>query len=292
MGNIFTIPFFKRKPKRLETLGIGTHSTEPEALGLIDAISTTHVRHTLYWHEWDNFRYREVWREGYERFRNSGKRMLVVVHGHTDKTGDEAILAYADFITDRAYEFPNVDAWQIWNEVDIPVFTKLFYQDPGLYGKQLRIVYPRLKQASPWADVVTSGFATGGAELSNFVSLIGRHGYDAAAMHCYGWPLEGVIEDKNRIIRRHMPHVPVWCTEFGMERKVLPDWWLQQNPDPKWEEEQAAMWKQAVAAFGRCQVQRAYGYQLQTEEPGETHGIFRPDGTKRPAADYVASFNK
>jgi hypothetical protein len=87
---------------------------------------------------------------------------------------------------------------------------------------------------------------------------------------------------------RHHDRRPLWNTEFGQERAVIPD--HQQLTDAQTESEQLRAWRSVVEANARQHLyDRMYGYVL-AEGQDLGFGLVRQDGSVRPAYVWLRSW--
>jgi len=225
-------------------LGINAHILTDEYIRHVRALGLRHVRTTLLWPLWrENFQaYRTAWDELVDRSSDAGLRLLVVAHNWP---ADRPVVAagvdremmdrFGDFMADQARRYPGVEAWQLWNEQDLWVQAP-FGAGRGIpmqrrgenYAEQLRIAYPRIKQANRRAIVVSGGTAE--HPSSGFLTgmMQGEAACDAVAIHAYG-PWE---QARERIVtaRRIVGERPLWVTECGSrthevtETRQMADW--------------------------------------------------------------------
>lgn len=124
----------------------------------------------------------------------------------------------------------NVSNYQIWNEVNLPLFFGGSV-DAARYTSLLKSAYTAVKAAQPGATVISAGLARSVgpySPLSYYTAMYnnGVQGYfDAAAMHPYVFPggittnPENVISDtvglRNLMIARGDGAKKIWFTEIG-----------------------------------------------------------------------------
>jgi hypothetical protein len=286
-------------------VGLTVHRLDHGSVAHLVDLGIRDFRYTLYWSLWDDPRYRDEWKRGLDRAVTAGLEPLVVVH--QAPFGDfqsrrQVYRAFAEFVADRAVEFPAVTAWQLWNEMDV-TFTDVFgaghpevslRQRGKLYAEMLELAYPAIKQANPRTLVVTGGIAS--AIAGGFLEGLydGRARYDVLAIHTYGFPLaEPFIERGQavrRIMRSHGDHRPLWNTEFGLERAVIPsDWSLVAR---QVDSVQLDGWRTSIERNTRERIyQRSYGYVL-SEGKDLGFDLIRADGSLRPVYLWLKSWTR
>lgn len=201
--------------------------------------------------------------------------------------------AYAAYAANLARRYPQIEAWEVWNEPNTAFFWRPAV-DVESYVHLLKEVYRALKGANPRAKVLIGGLSPGddnpdSVSAPDFLSLIYRYGgrefFDAVAYHAYG---EGAIEDwlpaalakiRNVMATSGDGAMPLWITEIGC---------YTEGPGAIDEEGQAKYLLQARAALEKAgSVERAYWYTLRdadkSNDPEKNYGLFRADGTPKPA---------
>jgi hypothetical protein len=281
-------------------LGIVVHHLDQQTVAQVLDLGLRHIRYTLYWSLWDNPLYRKEWQEGLQRALQAGLDPLIVVHQppfgdfHSRET---VYRAFARFMQARAAEFPEVRAWQLWNEMDI-AFTDVFgagrpeismRQRGRLYAEMLRLAYPAIKRGNPRALVVTGGIAS--AIDGGFLDgMYEEHApYDVLAIHTYGFPLLKPFDSRGsaawRLMEAHGDNRPLWNTEFGLEPAVIPDSWRLSRGQI--DSVQLEAWRTSIEGNERWRTyDRIYGYVL---ADGKDLGfnLIRLDGSPRPAYQWL-----
>jgi hypothetical protein len=284
-------------------VGIGLHLLDPVSIARVQDLGVRRIRYTLYWSLWQNVEYRREWERDIHRALQAGLDPLVVVHqapfgGFQQRR--EVYREFAGFMAERAREFPGIRAWQLWNEMDV-TFTDVFgagrpevslRQRGHLYAEMLRLAYPAIKRANPKAVVVVGGIAS--AVESGFLQgLYDEHAmYDVLAIHTYGFPLVLPFQERGlatrRLMRSHRDTRPLWNTEFGLERAVIPD--HQQLTPAQTDSVQLAAWSSVVQANARNRYyDRIYGYVL-AEGTDLGFGLVRLDGSARPVYRWLKTW--
>lgn len=263
-------------------VGLGTHSLEEPDLAQLRQLGVTRLRYTLYWHLWDGDEAYQV--HTLERIRvacDMGFKLLVVVHGTPHDLGPEdACIQYPALMGSLAAVFPKVEAWQLLNEQ--PLY-------PGQNGARWAAVhhqaYQAIKNHAPQAKVVSLGFSMEQLqEPFGRAFLAALPGMDALGLHVYGFRTAARMRESLAIATTKAGK-PVWVTEYGLSRDMLPV-----HLRDRWEDHQKAELSEATLAA--TAAQRVYIYQYMTDEVGthgtvEHHGIVRPGYTHRPAALWL-----
>jgi hypothetical protein len=284
-------------------VGIGVHQMDAQSVREVRTLGIRHIRYTLYWSLWQDPQYRRKWEEDLGRGLSAGLVPLVVVHSAPFGNflqRDSVYRAFSRFMAARASQFPQVPAWQLWNEMDV-AFTDVFgagHHDVSLrergrlYGEMLRLAYPAIKHANPRAQVVVGGIASD--IEAGFLDGLYDSGaeYDVLAIHTYGFPLllqfQHRGQETRRIMAEHHDRRPLWNTEFGLERAVIPD--HQRLTDAQTDSEQLRAWQSVVEANSRERLyDRMYGYVL-AEGQDLGFGLIRQDGSVRPAYLWLRSW--
>ena len=221
--------------------------------------------------------------------------------------------AFGRAMGEIAKRVPSVDAWELWNEED----TDRFFAggaDPAKYAAMVKSAYPAIKAAQP-ADLVITGATTG--NNYQFIEALYDHGlkghFDAIATHTdtaclVDGPNREYREPDGRLGRyifssyREVYEVmkahgdgdkQIWMTELG---------WATHSTDPTsckvgafagqkaagvTEAQQAEFLTQAYRCLASDPyVGVAFWFGMQDvpgREPGG-HGLFRRDGSAKPAA--------
>jgi hypothetical protein len=210
---------------------------------------------------------------------------------------NEVYQAFADFMAERVMQFPEVRAWQLWNEMDV-TFTDVFgagHQEISLrqrgryYADMLQLSYPAIKRANPKTLVVVGGIASDieGGFLSGLYDKGAQ--FDVLSIHTYGYPLILSFQQRGRAARRMMESQgdrrPLWNTEFGLERAVVPGY--QHLTPTQADSIHLGAWRAVLEANLRDRLyDRIYGYVL-AEWTDLGFGLVRPDGSTRPAYGWL-----
>ncbi len=287
-------------------VGAGSHSLDTRSLRELRDLNVSTIRTTLYWNLWEgSTEYRQAQSEEIDRALREGFDLLIVVHGQPGRFAfsnhSEAFEAYAALMESLARRFPGVQAWQLWNEMDVPVFTDLFGARDGvradrrgrLYGEMLALAYPAIKGANPSALVVTGGLA--GPMDDGFLRglLQSRAPFDALAIHAYGFPVQIAVERRAPVARALLDEhgrtgTPLWLTEFGMEEAVIA---------PGFERSSEAIdgfhlesWRDPIRWNAQTGIfERMYGHVLR-QDGDRSFDLIRANGTLRPAATWLREY--
>jgi hypothetical protein len=266
-------------------VGLNSHLLTPEAVAQLRDLGVRHVRTTLLWPLWSHPSYPVSFAENIDRAHRAGLRLLIVVHNWP---GDSPVFSspvsertwrrFGQFVAARAAQFPQVEAWQLWNEQDLWVQAPFGASDrrPMVergrhYARHLEIAYPLIKRANSRTLVVSggtadhprSGFLTGMVESRPPVDAIGIHAYGA-------WPeARERIEAARSIVAGH---APLWVTEAGQ--------------DHAHDAAHLAAWRSVIEGNARERLAaRIYPYALMATGGEEGHGLLRPQGGT-PRATY------
>jgi hypothetical protein len=209
--------------------------------------------------------------------------------------------AFAAYAADLARRYPQIEAWEVWNEPNTSFFWRPVVKADG-YTTLLKKTYAAVKAANPNAKVILGGLSPGNSPeqmdavpAADFLTRIyqncGGAFFDAVAYHAYG---VGGIEDwlphELGVIREVMVAYgdaakPVWITEMGD---------YTSGPGTRSEEWQARLLRQARTILPRFSyVDRVYWYTLRdagvSADPEMHYGLFRADGSAKPAVQAFAS---
>jgi hypothetical protein len=310
MNRIFLIlallagtPFTERAAAQAPVVGVGAHQLDARSVAQLRNLGVRRVRHTLYWKRWESEpRYRRDEAEAIRAATRAGFELLVVVHQQPARFGYRnrtvAYSAYAEFMGVLARAFPDVEAWELWNEMDVPGFTDVFGAGTGAslrqigrnYGEMLRLAYPAIKRANPRAIVVTGGMASDPEDGFLQGLLDSGAPWDALGIHAYGLPVWSAVKGRAERAREILAgdHRPLWCTEFGMEEAVIPRAWPRTKADvDQWH---LASWRDPIVGNEDLHLYaRMYGHVL-TQGGDRSYDLIRRDGSLRPAAVWLRGY--
>jgi hypothetical protein len=296
-------PHLKLEADRAAEIGIAVQRLDQRSIAQVADLGLRHIRYTLYWSLWSQANYRRDWERSLQLALQAGLDPLVVVH--QSPAGDFSsrnmvYRSFAEFMEARAAEFPRVRAWQLWNEMDVG-FTDLFgagrsgismRQRGHYYAEMLKLAYPAIKRGNPKALVVTGGLASAidGGFLEGMYDQ--QAPYDVLAIHTYGFPLALPFQSRGRTAWRirqdHADQRPMWNTEFGLERAVIPGNW--RLTPAQIDSAQLEAWRTSVEGNARDHLyDRIYGYVL-AEGKDLGFDLIRVDGSPRPAYLWLRSW--
>lgn len=195
-----------------------------------------------------------------------------------------------------------VHHWIVWNEPEI---------EPGVYGHEfsgttadyfqlLKVAYLVAKEEDPRSVIHLAGWSYwhDPAWLGNFLRVAtadpdaaaNNHYFDVVTLHIYFRveTVEELVNETWAIQERYGLRKPIWINETNASPNLDPLWPVTRPNFQVDLEQQAWYLVQAHAlAFG-AQTARVGVYKLLDillPEGGESFGILRPDGSRRPAFD-------
>jgi hypothetical protein len=207
--------------------------------------------------------------------------------------------AFAEYAASLARRYPQIHAWEIWNEPNISFFWRPAV-DAKAFTALLQKTYRALKTANPKAKVILGGLSPGAVELDAvpapaFLSLIYQAGggafFDAVAYHAYGegaleyW-LTGALQGIRYVMAANGDIAkPVWITEMGC---------YTHGPGSVSEAWQAEYLLQARSFLANVPfIERVYWYTLRdannSGDPEKNYGLFHADGSPKPAVKAFAA---
>ncbi len=200
---------------------------------------------------------------------------------------------YAATLGYLAGRFPQVSAWEVWNEENT---SRYWHGTARRYVGLLQASYRAVKQANPAALVVFGGTEHNDAEWVRACYRAGARGYfDVLATHPYprnrssgnlGSVLGSVSSVRRVMLAYGDSRTPVWFTEFGWSRSAV---------EPG---EQARLLRGALAyiASELPYVRAAFWYQAKNEYAGADQwlrgtSLLSATGTATPALLALAAWN-
>ena len=127
-----------------------------------------------------------------------------------------------------------INAWQIWNEPNLPKYLPKQMRTPRTYGKLLKLSHKTIKKADPKSKTVLAGLAgystirkhpspgslTPWKYMKKLYKVKGIKGaFDAAAIDPYGPKINIVREligrTRKQMVKHHDRKTPMWITELG-----------------------------------------------------------------------------
>lgn len=158
---------------------------------------------------------------------------------------------FANMMTHLVQRYPSVNAWQVWNEPNLPAFWRPS-EDPQGYGRLLMSTVNQVRQVNPDVQLVMAGMAyysqmpvKGGLMLEALGKLGVAQLNATAAYHPYTHYPEGNERNKHDFLVHSQQlnnlissaNLPIWATEWG--------WSSYQGP----EEHQAIIGEHGQADF-------------------------------------------
>ena len=220
---------------------------------------------------------------------------------------------FATFAGTVAARYPQVLDWEIWNEPNTAYFWRPF-PDPARYVELLQRSYAAIKAANPEAVVVLGGLSPGSGNgqvntmsAASFLEAVYQNGgksyFDAVGFHPYndGVSPDSYLSDYLNSVHDVMAQYgdqnkPLWVTEIG--------WYVGTETNALSEAQQADYLTRAFTILRNFEfVDRVYWYNLKdySNTPSPViapsacgpagggnpvdYGLFRFDGSSRPAAD-------
>lgn len=156
----------------------------------------------------------------------------------------------AGFAAEAANRYEGrIDAWEIWNEPNLPQFMGYVDDKAVQYAGMLKAAYPAIKAANPRATVIAAGLSplSGPDSPPGFLEQMYAAGakgfFDAAAAHPYVFP-GGLAADSNNgwsdVLRMHDMMVgsgdggkKIWLTEMGASTSDVPGDGVSQQEQAK-----------------------------------------------------------
>jgi polysaccharide biosynthesis protein PslG len=198
-----------------------------------------------------------------------------------------------------------VSAYEIWNEPNGAAFFAPA-PDPAGYTELLKTAYPAIKAADPSAVVVAAGlgsvmdFSTILMNPVRFVSTMYASGakdfFDALAFHPYQYttkftdsvhpaaPINQLSGMRQLMLDNGDAHKKIWATEYGE-----PSSEVGEAAQAEFLADMLGKWRDLPYA-GPVYVYTMRDRNSQSREPDDTLGIFRSDGTAKPAERVVTSY--
>jgi hypothetical protein len=225
-----------------------------------------------------------------------GKNLQAVIN-YPPKDTDE----YAAYAGDLARRYPQIQAWEVWNEPNTSFFWRPAVNAKG-YTHMLEKTYRALKAANPNAKVILGGLSPGHREdgmdavpAADFLNRVYESGggafFDAVAYHAYGegapkdWLADALLGIRDVMDAHGDIAKPVWITEMGCYTHGL---------GAVTEAWQANYLRDSRIVLARIpSVERVYWYTLrdanQSADPEKNYGLFRANGTPKPAVQDFAA---
>jgi hypothetical protein len=134
---------------------------------------------------------------------------------------------YGDFVAAALERYPDIPAWEIWNEPNLAFFWRP-RPDVGGFVALLRAADEARKRVGSQAKLVSGGLSSTGEDPFRWFDEMARLGafahVDGFALHPYGKTRSPdhrkafflkVPEFRRRLVRLGLPDVGIWLTEYG-----------------------------------------------------------------------------
>lgn len=217
----------------------------------------------------------------------------------------EALEGYAKYAEALIQRFGrDVSLYEVWNEYDIGIGMPEQFDEGGSpedYVRMLKYVYPRVKQAAPWATVVGGAPTPGGVRrgwLEKIIELGALEHCDLLSIHTYNYSAgpsgrtpeswHTWMKEVQAMLRSHRggEMVPLLVTEMGWPTHVGP-----RGTHP--ELSASYLGRLYLLARSLPYLRGIWWYDYQDdgwdrEENEHNFGIVRPDLTPKPAYHVMA----
>lgn len=206
---------------------------------------------------------------------------------------------FASSFAHLASRYPQVSAWQVWNEQNIPPFWQPA-EDPVQYRNLLETSLQQLSTTAPHATQVIGGHAyysqmpiRGGLMLEALMHLGSLKPDRVTAYHPYSHAPEGDIPDSGDFLLnagalnhhlRQSGSGPIWATEFGWSSYAGP---VEMQPIIG-ELGQADYMLRRLALMSAMDFDKVFLFTLSDLDARATprdrgYGLLRLDGSEKPA---------
>lgn len=198
-----------------------------------------------------------------------------------------------------------VSAYEIWNEPNGAAFFAPT-PDPAAYTALLKAAYPSIKSADPAAVVIAAGlgsvvdyttiamdpvkFVSGmyAAGAKNFLDALAFHPYQYTMKFSETWhpdaPLNQLMGIRQLMLANGDDEKKIWATEYGE-----PSSEVGEQAQAEYLDDMLGKWRTLPYA-GPVYVYTMRDRNSQSAIADDTLGIFRSDGTPKPAEDVVTSY--
>lgn len=196
-----------------------------------------------------------------------------------------------------------ISAYEIWNEPNASFFYKP-NPDPAGYTQLLKSAYPAIKTADPTAIVVTGGlgaivdhgamavdavkFVKGmyAAGAADYFDALGYHPYQYTMMFSDGdyhpdSPTNQLANIRQVMLDNEDRNKKIWATEYGEPSSIAGE-----TAQATFLADMLKNWKRLPYA-GPVYVYTVRDRNSSSAESVDTLGLFRSDGTPKPALDAV-----
>jgi len=139
---------------------------------------------------------------------------------------------FEDFLTAAMERYPDIPAWEIWNEPNLVVFSQPTV-DPGKFVELLAAAHRAKERAGSHAAIVSGGLLsslvdTGGffedmikLHAFDYVDGFGIHPYSTQAPDKPGSSFLKLPYFRDRLVQIGKPNVGIWVTEYGASTSAV-----------------------------------------------------------------------
>jgi hypothetical protein len=133
---------------------------------------------------------------------------------------------FEDFLTAALKRYPDIPAWEIWNEPNVPSFSQPTV-DPQKFVELLQAAHNAKERAGSSAQIISGGLLwSGGATMAFFEQMVALHAFDYVdgfGIHPYSTQPPDVAGSgflelpafHDRLEQIGHSNVGVWVTEYG-----------------------------------------------------------------------------
>ena len=204
---------------------------------------------------------------------------------------------FEDFMTAAIERYPDIPAWEIWNEPNLIAFSQPVV-DPAKFVDLLAAAHRAKLRAESGTTIISGGLLSTGSDAKQFFEqMIKLHAFDYVdgfAIHPYGpaapdalySPFLGLPYFHDRLVQIGKPNVGIWLTEYGASTSAV---YSEYGP-PMDGTEQASRLRSAFAIATRWPwVKDLIWYEFQDlcTDPNDVmcnFGVVREDMSPKPAA--------
>jgi hypothetical protein len=208
---------------------------------------------------------------------------------------------YEDFMVAALQRYPDIPAWEIWNEPNLADFSQPAV-DPAKFVDLLAAAHRAKERAGSSAQIISGGLSSTGVDATQFfedmirlhafdyVDGFGIHPYSPDAPDNPGSFFLGLPRFHDRLVQIGKSSVGVWITEYGAATSTR----ASPNGPPYGDQEQAARLRSAFAIAARWPwVQNLTWYEFQDlcDDPANftcNFGLLREDMSPKPASVALA----
>jgi polysaccharide biosynthesis protein PslG len=209
---------------------------------------------------------------------------------------------FEDFMVTALKRYPDIPAWEIWNEPNLPAFSEPNV-DVGKFVELLAAAHNAKERAGSSTQIVSGGLSSGGVDVMQyFEDMIRLHAFDYVdgfGIHPYSFVAPDspeafylrVPKFHDRLVQIGRPNVGIWITEYGAPTSTH----FNEYGPPIGDAEQAARLNSAFAVASRWPwVKNLTWYEFQDlcEDPTNfmcNFGVVREDMSPKPAATALKS---